>query len=213
LWGFGDDNERRLIWCRENDLPFLHMDHAYFKRGYEHGNFRINFKHFHQTKLLDVPADRSERGRKRLQDWKKGSHVVIIVPSERISYVLGYKHKEWVRSVETELKRHTDRPIVIKHKGGSVLDALRNAHACVSLSSVAEVESVVYGVPVFTSEHSPASPVSLKDLSLIESPVYPDRDKWIDTLSYSQFHIEELSSGKAWDIVRNLYGIEHLLGP
>jgi hypothetical protein len=47
---------------------------------------------------------------------------------------------------------------------------------------------------------SAAAPVSLNDLSKIETPYYPDKDKlqaWGNHLAYGQFHLSELKSGKA----------------
>lgn len=206
MWGFDEDPLLKYRECLDKGLPFFHMDHAYFKRGYEHGNFRVNFGHFHQTRILDVPSDRSALGRKRLKEWKQdGTLVVVVVPSERICHLLGTTPKIWQRQATEEIRQHTDRPIVIKEKGGSILDTIKNAWAVVSLSSVAEVESVLSGVPVFVSRDSPAYPVGLCDLSQIETPVYPDRDQWINSLCYSQFHISEMESGKAADILRDLY--------
>jgi hypothetical protein len=40
--------------------------------------------------------------------------------------------------------------------------------------------------------------MGLIDLSLIESPIYPDRDKWLAHLAYCQFSFEEMRSGAAW---------------
>ena len=190
FWGFGDPVEEKIALCMREKFPFFHLDHAYFKRGYEHGNFRLNFGHFHQTKLLDVQKIRTPLATKRIQEWKKGRHIVVIVPSERICMVLGavqgktIKPKDWARATEAEIKKYTDRPILRKEKGGSILDALKDAHACVSLSSVAEVEAAVHGIPVFTSLDSPAAQASEKDISKIESPIYPDREPWLRTLSY-----------------------------
>jgi hypothetical protein len=217
FWGFGDPVEEKIVKCMREARPFLHMDHAYFKRGYEHGNFRINFGHFHQTKLLPVSRVRTGLATKRLQDWKKGGRqIVVVVPSDRICMVLGSLHnkiikpKDWARETEARLEKYTDRPLIRKEKGGSILDALKGAHACVSLSSVAEVESAVYGVPVFTSYDSPASQVSEKDLAKIEAPIYPDREQWLRTLSYSQFHISELKDGTAVSILKDLYGLDDI---
>jgi len=40
--------------------------------------------------------------------------------------------------------------------------------------------------------------MGLTDLSSIETPVYPDRDKWLAHLAYCQFSFEEMRSGAAW---------------
>lgn len=211
FWGFGDPVEEKMVRCMREGLPFLHLDHAYFKRGYEHGNVRVNFGHFHATRLLDVPGDRAGLARKRLEPWREGRHIVLVSPSERICRVLAQVRgipanaKDWVRQAESKLREYTSRPIVVKEKGGSFLDAIKGAHAVVSLSSVAEVEAAVHGVPVFVTQDSPAAAVGLLDWSRIESPIYPDRDAWLRSLSYSQFHVSEFA-GTTRKIIEGLYG-------
>jgi hypothetical protein len=213
FWGFDDPTLGKVMKCMQEGRPFLHLDHAYFKRGYEHGNVRVNFGHFHQTKLLDVPDDRAALAKKRLEPWRQsGSHVVIVSPSERICRALSKLRgvpgnaRDWSRWAEMKVKQHTSRPVMVKEKGGSFLDAIKTAWAVVSLSSVAEVEAVIHGVPVFVTRDSPAAPVGLQDLSLIESPIYPDREMWLRTLAYSQFHLSELADGTTKTIVEQLYG-------
>lgn len=217
FWGFDDPILGKVAECMREGHPFLHLDHAYFKRGYEHGNVRVNFGHFHQTMILDVPGDRAEIARRRLEPWRRsGTHVVIVSPSERICRILSKLRgvpgnaRDWSRWAEMEVKRYTDRPVVVKEKGGSFLDTIKSAWAVVSLSSVAEVEAVVHGVPVFVTPDSPAAHVGLHDLSQIESPIYPDREMWLRTLAYSQFHLSELADGTIKKIVEQLYGDQYL---
>jgi hypothetical protein len=77
--------------------------------------------------------------------------------------------------------------------------------ALITYNSVAAVESIFYGIPAFTlAPSNAASPVSLQDLSQIENPYYPDSDKlyaWGCHLAYGQFHINELKSGKAKEML------------
>ena len=226
LWGFQGGHIDKLLRCFQNGYPFFHLDHSYFKRGYrnpsEEGNFRVNFRHFHQTRVIpDLPADRAGMWRNRVGGWKTDGKVVVIVePSPNITRVLGtlsghHVHpKDWCRSVEEKVKRFTDRPVYRKEKGGGFEGVLRNAWAVISISSVAEVEAAVYGVPVFVGEDSPARCVglSLDELDKIETPTYPDREDWLRTISYSQFSGEEMQTGKAWGILRELYGDHHIRG-
>jgi hypothetical protein len=58
------------------------------------------------------------------------------------------------------------------------------------------VEMAVAGVPCFTSEFSPAAQISEKDFSKIETPIYPDREPWLKTLSYSQWNVGEMAVGQ-----------------
>ncbi len=79
--------------------------------------------------------------------------------------------------------------------------------ALVTFNSVAATESIFHGIPVFTlAPANAASPMGLQDLSLIETPKYPDADElyqWACHLSYGQFHISELKNGKAMEMLLN----------
>lgn len=192
--GLDDDSLGRIIRCRKEGKPFVFLDHAYFDRGYKTGNFRVIVNGVHQTTLLDVPGDRWERFGITPKPWRQGREVVVIAPSERVCTVLGAS-KRWAQETAGQLGKYTSRPIRIKFKGPGLDGELKDAHCVVSLSSVAEVEAALIGVPVFASQHSPAAPIAEQDFSKIESPLYPDRGAWLRTLAYSQWHISEMADG------------------
>jgi hypothetical protein len=81
----------------------------------------------------------------------------------------------------------------------------RDVHALVTFNSVAATEAVMQGVPAFVLAPSNAAmPVGNTDLSKIETPYYPDRDKlhaWAHHLAYGQFHVDELRDGTAFRIL------------
>jgi hypothetical protein len=189
----GFDAQDQIRKCLEG-RPFIYIDHAYFKRGYEHGNFRVIVNGFHQTGIRDVPGDRLKKFDVKVEPWKRGRSVVVIEPSQNICRFLEVS-PHWARETEELVKRHTDRPVRIKRKGPGLIGELRDCHAVVSLSSVAEVEAAKYGIPVFATRHSPASPIAWHDFTKIETPVYPDREAWLRTLSYSQWHVSEMADG------------------
>jgi hypothetical protein len=86
----------------------------------------------------------------------------------------------------------------------TLAQALTDAHALVTFNSNAATESILLGVPVFTLAPNAAAPVGLQDLSQIEKPYYPNRDKlhaWACHLAYGQFHNDELSDGTAAKIL------------
>jgi hypothetical protein len=113
----------------------------------------------------------------------------------------------WLECTLQTLRKFTDRPIKVRHKprGGGTsgpaaalipfAEEARNAHAVVTTLSMAAVEAACLGIPVFCHEQGPARPIALTDLSLIESPIKPDRNAWLNTLSYFQFTEKELSQG------------------
>ena len=110
--------------------------------------------------------------------------------------------EKWIKDTCDEIKKHTDREIKVRYKfkDDEKWHAKRNttplekdlsgAFAIVSWHSMTANEAVVYGIPSFTSDHSPARPVSLglDELNKIETPYYPDnRHEWLCSLFGSMF--------------------------
>jgi hypothetical protein len=202
-WGF----ESPAIY--EAEPPFIYLDHAYFDRGYDKMNFRVILNGIHQTAVRhDLPDDRMLRFCPLPRPWKQGSKVIVIPVQPNPARLYG--EEDWTdRTVET-LKKHTDREIIVKDKAsGPLAPLLHDAWAVVSHSSVAAVEAAYLGVPVFGPATSPAYYVGEEELSEIESPATPQRDAWLRTLSYSQFHLSEIRSGLAWEVIEAMYGDQH----
>jgi hypothetical protein len=83
------------------------------------------------------------------------------------------------------------------------MNMLSNAWAVITCQSTAAVDVLLEGVPSFCNNMSVANPVSYTDLSLIETPFYPDnREEWIDSLLANQYLIREIESGFAWNRLR-----------
>jgi hypothetical protein len=156
-----------------------------------------------------VPDDRLKRFEVVYHPWKRGLEVLVIAPSQRICQALGASG-HWAKETAAHIRKYTGRPIRIKEKGPGLGGELKDCHAVVSLSSVAEVEAAKAGVPVFCTADSPAAPIGERDFSKLETPIYPDREMWLRTLSYSQFHIGELADGTAKKIIEELYGDQYL---
>jgi hypothetical protein len=80
-----------------------------------------------------------------------------------------------------------------------------DVHALVTFNSNSATEAVMYGYPAFTmSPTHAAGPVTSNELSRIENPYYPDKDKvhaWACHLAYGQFHNNELKDGSAFRIL------------
>jgi hypothetical protein len=173
--------------------PFVFVDHAYFGRGYQNQNFRVILSDIHQRKLVerDKPKTFVYEGR----DWRTGSDILIFPPSKTIAETFGAER--WVEETKTEIRKHTDRRIVVKFKNAPepLKHYLKTAHAVVGYGTVASVEAALYGVPVFSGPRCPGTPIGLKSLDQIESPSYPDREAWFRSLTHSQFHIDEIRSG------------------
>lgn len=172
--------------------PFIFVDHAYFGRGYINQNFRVILSDIHQRKLIE--KDRAKTFVYEGRDWRKGSDILIFPPSLTIAQTFGADG--WVEETKAELRKHTDRRLVVKHKytPEPLKFYLKTAHAVVGYGTVASVEAALYGVPVFSGPRCPVTPIG-QSLDRIEDPAYPDREPWFRGLTHSQFHITEIQSG------------------
>ena len=202
---YGFDYLDQLLERRAKKEPFVFMDHAYFERGYDKANFRILINQVHQTDVIpQLPRDRVPQDK----DWRetRGSKVYVIPVAPNLATWHDAHH--WTSDTVAELKRHTDREIIVKPKNGIPLkDLLHTAWAVVSHSSVAGVEAAQHGIPVFGPSTSPAFFVGNQFLDKIETPSFPERKEWLKTLSYSQFTLAEIKSGKAWSILKDVHGL------
>lgn len=210
--------------CWEDGRTFYYMDTGYLGNQQNPLNpngwkiyHRIVKNNLQHGEIIPRPADRWEALKLPIDNWKKGGRCILIAaPDEKPCKFYGISKDQWVEETINNLKKYTDRPIIVRDRAKSRLqrvvhNTLKQAldddvHALVTFNSVAATESVLYGYPAFTlAPCNAASPVSSQDLSQIETPYYPDKDKvyeWACHLAYGQFHINEIKNGKAIKILR-----------
>jgi len=195
---------------RQSGRPWCYFDRGYWLRvfatdlpqGRDGGMYRWHVNSFQAQEIRDVPDDRLRKYPVKLWPWKtEGRHIVLAEPSA--TYQRFHGIEGWTDRTIAELKRHTDRPIVVRDKemqrfGRKLHEDLAGAHALVTHGSNAAVESAIMGCPVFVHPDSAASLVGLTDLSQIETPIYPDREAWCRSLSYSQWSEREMIDGTLW---------------
>lgn len=189
---YGFDYLPDLLRLRAAGSAFVFMDHAYFNRGYENGNFRVLLGEIHQTGVT-----RGLQGKTPpIKDWKQGSKVYVIPIAPNCA--IWHDAEHWTTETVSAIRKFTDREVIVKPKNGIPMGRLlHDAWGVVAHSSVAAVEAAQNGVPVFGPETSPGFPVSAP-IEDIEKPVFPDREDWLKTLAHSQFTLDEIRSGKAW---------------
>ena len=187
----------------KTSTPYAFIDRAPINGKLGSGIYRVipNAYHCHWTE--DRPRDRFERFGGNLRPWKRdGKHIVVLASSGTCNSFWG--RPDWINETVRTLQAHTDRPILLREKGAErpLEHALNGAHAVVSFVSMAAVEAAMMGIPVFADPMSPASQIGLNDIRKIETPIYPDRERWASTLGYWQFTVEEMRSGYCWSRVR-----------
>ena len=214
--------KRKLIkQCWETNKTFYYMDSGYVG-NYKSKSNPYGWKLWHRivkndvqhSKIIDRPDDRWKRLDYPIENRKQGEHILLVTPSEKPCKFYGINKEDWIKSTVEEIKKYTDRTVVIRDKAPrqhritrTIFEDLNNCHALVTYQSIAAVESVLYGVPAFTLAPTAADPVCDKDLSLIEHPTQQDKDKiykWACHLAYGQFHIDELKNGTAYRLLRGL---------
>ena len=209
--------------CWEDSRDFYFMDTGYF--GNERTQSNPNgWKYWHRivkndlqhNEIIDRPGDRFATFKRKFVPWRtSGRKILIAAPDEKPMKFYEKDLESWLTETVNTIKQYTDRPVEIRRRNklrldrmtsDTLADALNDdVFALVTFQSNAAVESVFQGIPVFVlAPTCAAAPVGLKDLSKIETPYYPDRDKlqaWGNHLAYGQFHISEIKNGKAKDIL------------
>ena len=198
--------------CWKDQRDFYYMDTGYFGNVQWKEWHRIVRNDLQHSAIVSRPADRFEKFKKTFSPWRKhGRDILIALPDEKPCRFYGIDRDQWVANTVSEIKKYTDRPIVLRERAPKRIDRIKtdtlqaalnnNVFALVTFNSVAATESIFTGIPVFTlAPTNAASPVASQDLTQIDKPYYADSDKlhaWACHLAYGQFHISELKNGQA----------------
>jgi len=195
---------------KQRGRQFIYWDRGYMRRvfatwlprGDNGGYYRWHVNSVQMERVNAVPDDRFKALKTNLSPWSKdGRHIVIAAPTR--TYAKFHDCANWTADTIDALARVTDRQLVIRDKESKrPLQAdLDGAHALVTHGSIAAVEAVVLGCPVFVHESSAAALVGKVGFKYIESPIYPDREPWVKSLAYSQFNENELVDGTLWRLL------------
>ena len=168
--------------------------------------------------IMDVPSDRWDNlvnfnPSLEYQGWRNtGSKILIVLSTEKPFQYYGHNREKWLEKVLKTLKKHTDREIVIREKASrgertnsTIYDALDDdVYALITYNSIAAVEAIQHGIPAFALAPTAADPVGNKDLTQIENPNRPNEElvqRWLHSIAYSQFSLDEIITGTAWRMV------------
>jgi hypothetical protein len=222
--------------CIKEGRDFYFMDNGYFGNHVKTKIYsRIVLNGFHHSKYVEVPDDRfnnvvaTVNNRYDLinninrydlfsEEWhKKGDDILIIAPGRLNQYFWKLDIDKWISETVDMLKKHTDRNIIIREKpvknertgDKHIYNQLDKTFAVVTTNSLSAVEAIGFGIPCFTSNHHSMVDLCSEDLSKIETPYYPDRDKvlkHLHWLAYCQYTKNELENGVAYSIIKQ-YGL------
>jgi hypothetical protein len=164
-----------------------------------------------------------------LKDYRtSGKHILICLQRNGGWSMRGLDVMEWCKKTITEIKKHTDRPIIVRgHPGDKkvthylklnipgvtisdlskpIQDDFKNAWATVTYNSSPGVASLIEGIPVFSLDKDPNysqySDIANHTLKRIEDPKLHDRQSWVERISMSHWKFSELTSGEAWSFMK-----------
>lgn len=164
-----------------------------------------------------------------LKDWRtSGNHILLACQRNNGWSMGGYNVIDWVRNTVNEIRKYSDRPIIVRgHPGDQnakkylsqqgvdwslsnhekITQDFNNAWATITYNSSPGVASAIEGIPVFVTDPNPAVSqaydVANTNLADIENPKTFERQNWIERLSMCHWKFEELSDGSAWTHMRN----------
>jgi len=153
----------------------------------------------------------------QLRKKTSGRNILLCPPSQKALNYWDVNLETWILQTTEAIKQYTDRPIVIREKANRQIrtndDTMemalsRDVHCLVTYNSIAAVEALILGKPVFTMGPNAAGPLANKELSRIEKPIMPVVDKVRElccNLAYGQFTPAEMIDGTAWRLLQEFY--------
>lgn len=216
---------------RERGKAFF-IDLGYWKRHKRtrwDGYHKIVLNSRHPTEYFQMhpkPQNRLRALGIRLLPMRKSdldAPIIVAGMSAKAAAAEGLRAESWERTTIERLRKITSRPIIYRPKPnwigsrpitGSRYDkdtpldhALRNCHAIVTHHSNVAVDGLIAGVPVFCEGGVPlALGKPMAQLEEIENPFLPtnaQRLQWACDLAFTQWSVEEMASGAAWQFLIN----------
>ena len=205
--------------CRAHGRDFYYIDTGYFgnpvKGKLYHRITRNDVQYF--GPIMDRPNDRLAQTGIGFKKFRGGTNILLAPPSQKLLMMYDIDLETWLTNTIEEIKRYTDRPIVIRKKQSRAVrmteDTMEMAlaqdvHCLVTFSSIAAGEALLLGKPAITLGPNAAAPLCSQSLSEIECLNVPTVDEvraWAANLAYNQFTEAEMRDGTAWRILQGNY--------
>ena len=221
LWA-GNMRKNKVIWdsFRQSGRPVIVAEVGMLKRG-ETWKLGVNGTGFNNYCYQYLDPGRANRIGINVQPWRSnGSNIVIAMQrSESLQWQGMPEPSVWLDQTVAELKKHTDRPIIVRPHPRQQLSlssqyiiekpiplantydnydynkVLDNTWAVVNWNSGPGPQAVIAGVPAFVGSSSLATPVANTDFSQIENPVRPDRTGWLNCMAHTEWTTKEIAAG------------------
>jgi hypothetical protein len=209
VWGLIRGAREIMIETNQSGRIFYQIDNAYFGRNIY---YRITKNALQLSQISDqVTAHRRESIFKelglRILPWnnKRNGPIILCLSSSHLYEFYGANTEAWITSTIAQIRRFSDREIIIRDKdldpSNPIQAQINNAWCVVTHVSAAALDALLLGIPVITTGHCAASPLSTT-FELIENPPMSEgREELFASLSWGQFTPAEMLNGFAWNIL------------
>ena len=222
------------IWeeCQKKNTPVVVLEVGGIKRN---ETFKVGINGVNREADFANQTFDGERWKKlniELKPWRSTGDTIIICGQHHQSHQWRNNPTMnlWFEQQINEIRKHTDRPIVIRphpryptgfdiskwknvtkvlpQRDYNTVDdtdfkeTLKQAWAVVNYLSNPAMMSVFNGIPVFVSEQSLCYDVGNTSLSNINNPAMPDRSNWANKLAYTEWTTEEIKQGLPWQRIK-----------
>ena len=205
--------------CRARGRDFYYIDTGYFgnptKGKLYHRITRNDVQYF--GPIIARPQDRLAQTGIGFKKFRGGTNILLAPPSQKLLMMYDIDLDTWLNNTIEEIKRHTDRPIVIRKKQSRAVrmteDTMEMAlaqdvHCLITFSSIAAGEALLLGKPAITLGPNAAAPLcsqSLSEIEYLKAPTVDEVRAWAANLAYNQFTEAEMRNGTAWRILQGNY--------
>lgn len=221
LNGIGLDNQPRYkmlndIKAKNPNIKVIFFDRGMFDR-IDNSFISINKPKFAGGGYLEKYKNNNERWDKifskviKVEDWKNNSTNIISVLLHNVngykSCTIRPKHQvQAARKVcgqlrtlgyEVELLYH---PKYKKDCETKIWNYITNSKFCVGWHSHVLCNTIIRGIPCVCLDNECLA-FDMCSHSVTEDPIMPDRQQWLNSMSWGNWSRTEISNGDYWDII------------
>ena len=115
----GITKRKQMEACRQAGRDFYYIDTGYFGNGKKKLYHRITKNDVQWFgPIVERPGDRLKITGVKPKKMRPGTNILLAPPSQKLLNNYDINLEEWLTAVQEEIKRYTDRPVVIRTKQG-----------------------------------------------------------------------------------------------
>lgn len=221
FYGMNEEHAKMMLKMKAIGIKTLVVDAPFFGRTDGYMKITVDGLHPHTYfQRFKHDGDRFSKFNIEVKPMRKeGDHILLAGIGPKSSKYYKMIHQSWDEQAVKTLKKYTNKRILYRAKPNHVhtyhpipgtiwtqpkvdLNALIDrASAIVTHHSNVAIDGLVRGVPCFAKDGIP-SVIGLTDLTKINNPKLHSRIDQMQILydiAYTQWHMDEISSGKCID--------------